>query len=57
MNYDFRLKLLRAVTDPTPDDFTTAVALLDDLDEYVAELREKIYDLQNELDEARHDRP
>ena len=57
MNYDVRLKLLRAVTNPTPDDFSTAVALLDDLDEYVAELREKIYDLQNELDEARHDHP
>jgi len=57
MNYDFRLKLLRAVTDPTPDDFATAVALLDDLDEYVAELREKVDDLQIQLDEARHDRP
>ena len=54
MNYERRLSALAGTVDPTPDDFAAAVALLEDLDEYIMELRDKVRTLEDDLDETRH---
>lgn len=59
MNYKPRLDSIVSL-DPgsaTPDDFAAAVALLEDLDEYIGDLRNLVGDLEEDLHEASRNRP